>query len=40
MNLAGLRAGGVRLPLTEPSSETRKALEEVHSAMRDMAEAA
>ena len=40
MNLAGLRAGQVRLPLTSPSSETRKALEEVHSAMREMEEAA
>lgn len=36
MKLAGMRAGGVRLPLTDPTDETIRALEEAYSAMRDM----
>lgn len=36
MKLAGMRAGGVRLPLTDPSEETIRALEAAYSAMRDV----
>lgn len=36
MKLAGMRAGGVRLPLTDPSEETMRALETAYSAMRDV----
>ncbi|BCH33945.1 4-hydroxy-tetrahydrodipicolinate synthase [Mesorhizobium sp. L-8-10] len=33
MSLAGMRAGGVRLPLTDPTPETRKALEAAYAGM-------
>lgn len=34
MKLAGMRAGGVRLPLTDPSAETVRALEEAYVMMQ------
>lgn len=34
MKLAGIRAGGVRLPLTDPSAETVRALEEAYTMMQ------
>lgn len=33
MSLAGMRAGGVRLPLAEPSAETKKAVEVAYAGM-------
>lgn len=36
MKLAGMSAGGVRLPLTDPTEETRRVLEEVYAVMGDV----